>query len=248
MNNNFSFLSQIQLLDNSPTTRRRFGEKNPTNGAHLRVFSDGYIYPSQEFVDKYNLEYTNKDGAVSNGIDFTPSNKWGAYPEGNPNVLFFSIVRKDQPKVDLFSSTNYNEDGTPKASVMDQGTPTAGLKLIELLQETYGIEDLFANNSSIDLMIVEDAGINSPDNIYFLPKVITRGEKKGQWTSIRRENTTLYPVTIYTEEIPLPEIEDIADVEYLEDGDEEAFHEAIELHEAETVYEDTDDSTDEQNQ
>jgi hypothetical protein len=64
-----------------------------------------------------------------------------------------------------------------------------------MLESTYGVK-LFENSKYVDLVIVDSTAINQ--EIVFVPKMTVKGEHKGMMTTERRENVTLYPLAILT--------------------------------------------------
>lgn len=204
---NFDFLKNVQLSVPETKTERPGRTATPKNpeGLTLRVFANGKVYPSQELVDKFNLDYLRKDSVLSgNGLDVFKSTDWGMFPVDAPQkYIFIAPVLKDLPKVDLFGSVKYNEDGTPVNSVMEQGGGTFGEQLLEMISEVYGIT--LEKGSFLDLEIKADVVVKSPNDVYFIPKTITRGEKRGQVTVVRRENITVMPL------VPCAEITNILD-------------------------------------
>ena len=196
----YDFLKSLNLVD--PGRQRPTSEKNPI-GLRIRIFHNGKIYPSQQLVQKFDLEYKNKptegqegqEGQeetynYGNGFDIVDSTKWRPL-EDQMKMLLFSVVPKNQPKVDLFGSAIYNDDNTPKVSVMNQGTTSPSL-----LQFVKDIGWFTNDHSYCDLEVVIANPINTIDNIYYLPKTIEKGASAGQDTYVRRENITLYPVNI----------------------------------------------------
>ena len=196
-------------------------EKNPTNGADFRIMATGKIYPSQAFVDEFNLEYTPKDSnIISNGFDLFPSNQWSNYKNG-PDLLLGYAIRMDSPKVELFSGVRYNEDGLPINTVMEQGT-TLGDDTLELIATALGSVESDGGDTSawhnllvslatgeegiaryVDFYVVRNVGqaLTMPDGIYNIPKMIARGEKKGQVTTLRREKINILPLVIFSAEV-----------------------------------------------
>ena len=196
-------------------------EKNPTNGADFRIMATGKIYPSQAFVDEFSLEYTAKDSnVISNGFDLFPSNQWGNYKNG-PDLLMGYAIRQDLPKVELFSGVRYKKDGSPINLVMEQGT-TLGNDTLELIASALGSVESDGGDTSawhnllvslatgeegvaryVDFYVVRNVGtaLTMPDGIYNIPKMIVRGEKKGQITTVRREKINVLPIVIFTDEV-----------------------------------------------
>lgn len=230
---NFDFLKNVQLsVPETKTKSEKPGRtavtKNP-EGLTIRVFANGKIYPSQELVNKFDLEYKVYDSILKGfGLDVFKSTDWGMFPVDAPQkYIFIAPVLKDSPKVDLFGSVKYNEDGTPVNSVMEQGGGTFGEQLLEMILEVYGIT--LEKGSFLDLEVKADVVVKSPNDVYFIPKTVARGEKKGQITVIRRENITVMPL------VPCVEITNILD------NVEEVSDEEVQEQEVLEGYEITDD-------
>lgn len=130
------------------------------------------------------------------GLDVIDSNAWGAqYPASAPRCVFVGVVFKRLPKVDLFKQCRYSEDGSPIASVMDQGANTYGKEeLIPLIKEVYGVE--VAKDGYVDLEVVMTKNLKkiSPNGLFFIPKKITRGKDAGKADYVTRENIDIYPL------------------------------------------------------
>lgn len=204
-------------------------QRNP-EGLAIRVFRDGSVYPSQELVDKFNLEYGNKpngdEKATGNGFDVIDTALFPTFKAGK-RILIVNPVAKAQPKVDLFGSTTYNEDGTPKSSVLDQGNKTYGSKdLIPMIEEIYGIqfkkrvetegdgttlpEPTFTEGVEyVDMVLVANPATQQPwtlpagKTICYIPKKVSRGDDKGVVTTQRRETPFFYAF-IPKQEFPAP--------------------------------------------
>lgn len=204
---NFDFLKNTTLnaVEKTPaktSTTKTAVERNPTNGASLRLFKDGSVYPSQDAVNKYNLEYSNfvpnnntlgyEEYVTPNGFDVIDSRKWAQYPSNAQPVVFIAAVPKKSGLVDLFASAKL--EGT---SVMTQGSKTFGVELITMLQEVYNVE-LFTTQKYVDLIIVDNVELPSLDGIYNVPKTVAKGENKGMTTTKRRENITVNPLALFT--------------------------------------------------
>ena len=195
-----AFLKNVSLQSNSvvktPAARAKsVSDKNPTN-ADLRIFKNGAVYPSVALVGLFSLQYVAKNcEEKGNGFDvfkstaFLNTKHWPA----EHKVIFIASVPKSEPKVDLFGATVYDENDQPKSDVLTQGAVTAGVEILEMIKEVYGLE-IKEGESFIDLVIMKDVPFNTDDNIYFIPKTVSRGEKKGQTTLIRREDLTLFPL------------------------------------------------------
>lgn len=215
-----SFLKGITLKSNEEvkpafiTTKaaRPSIDRSPVN-ADLRVFKDGSIYPSKALVEKFNLEYVGKDHvyaegeAQANGFDIVSSKTFPNTSHLEASFLLIGVVAKSLPKVDVFGSTTYVSDkdvekdstlvlNAAKSSVLDQGANTFGKEvLIPMLKEVYGFE-FGENDKFVDLMIVSDQPLVTSDGNYFIPKRITRGEKKGQLDIVVRQNIDLFPLVL----------------------------------------------------
>lgn len=212
---NFDFLKAVTINKvEEPIKQTSKGrvaqEKNPQSGLTLRLFKDGSIYPSQELVDTYNLEYTkDKSG---NGFDIFSSSNWNQYPKDAENVVFITATSKSNARVDLFSIAR-TVNGV-LTSIMNQGSKTFGLELIPMLESTYGVS-LFSDKKYVDLQVVEDVAINQ--DIVYVPKMVNKGEHKGAMTTERRENVVLHPLAIISndskEELKVEELETVNEEE-----------------------------------
>ena len=205
MNFNFDFLKNVTLTvpETSAKTTSKV-DKNPT-GMKLRVYASGKVYPSQELVDSLSLEYRDKEAPVSgNGLDVFKSIDWGMFPQiPGQDFIFVCAVPKSSAKVDMFGQVGYSEDGTPKVSVMEQGGGTFGKELVDMIESVYGI--IIEKGQFIDLELKTDVVIKSPNDVYFIPKTVARGEKKGEITVIRREYVNVMPL------VPVVELETVQD-------------------------------------
>lgn len=182
----YSFLENLTLID---TGRMRTPkEKNPI-GMAVRVYANGEVYPSTELVKKYDLEFVNKDSTEkSNGIDVVDSLEWEPLA-AQPRMILFGISPKNRPKVDLFGTCRYNPDETPKSSVLTQGSTSD--TLLELVRS---LGFLSNDQKYVDLVLLEQYPVTIKDGLAFIPKVVERGERKGEKTYERREGVTFYPV------------------------------------------------------
>ncbi len=217
------FLSQVTVEDVKDSPRSGGGgprkERNPS-GLAIRLFYDGSIYPSQDLTDQFGLEYVGKDMTSEDadsletgyGLDIFSSEDYANFklPAGK-KVILANFAKKTEPKVDVFGQTGYDEEGSPLASVMDQGAKTFGKgELIAMVEDVYGIKlakEGEGTVKSIDLVFVGNpndegnpwpAGKNGK-GLAFLPKAVSRGKDKGAMTSQRRENAKLFvlaPATV----------------------------------------------------
>lgn len=229
-----AFLQNIQVVaDERP--RKSGGSRkewNPTEGLTIRLWKNGEVYPSQELVDQFELEYKNrlsdeevaaiKAGTMNkpfpgNAFDVADTADFPAF-QSPDRLLIINVVPKDTAKVDLFGSVGYKETMEPLMSVMDQGAATFGKdSLIPMIQEIYGIE-LTEENPFIDLVFVGKNGPEKPEpfrmpagkTLAFFPKKVARGEKKGTLTVERRENPEIYVLypkqLLQDEEAPAEEV------------------------------------------
>lgn len=197
------FLATATINDMAEKTVVRKGgprkQRNP-EGLAIRVFHDGSVYPSQELVDKFNLEYAAKDSDDSNnGFDIIDIALYPTFQLGK-RILIISPVSRKNGKVDLFGSTTYNEDGSPKTSVLEQGSKTFGMDdLIPAIQEIYNISmDKESGVEFVDLVLVANPATGEPwtlpqgKTITYIPKKVSRGAAKGTVSTIRRENPLFY--------------------------------------------------------
>lgn len=233
----------------------------------IRLFYDGSVFPSTALVDRFNLEYATREvdntplepivaggeaqgvGApepakvrykdvTGNGFDVADTNEFKSFVSPQ-RLLVVAVTPKAELKVDLFSSTGYEEDNTPSSSVLTQGSATFGKSvMIPMVEEVYGLKFKVAGKSAkpakldekgnviseevpaveeipglefVDLALLgsegteASAGFRLPEtkNIAFLPKRVSRGDKRGESTVARRENPELFvlmPISMVDEE------------------------------------------------
>lgn len=253
-----SFLKNIQVVAEEAKPRKAGGgsrkEWNPTGGMTIRVWKNGAIFPSQDLVDKFELEYrkqlseeelealkeSKRQPDMGNGFDVADSQDFPTF-KTPVRVLIISPVAKTEGKVDLFGSVAYRKiddeegkAGEPLVSVMDQGTTTFGKDfLIPSIEEIYGITfykpaipakpaveakpaegvepEIKARPATeevpevpgaeyVDLVLIGQDGTEDSEPwtleegkaVAFLPKRVSRGEKRGDMTVVRRENPKMY--------------------------------------------------------
>lgn len=177
----FNFLKEIKLVNYTPAEKGKTS-KNPT-GLALRIYANGKAYPSLDLVKEFNLEY----GENTYGLDIFDAHSWGLYPKDQPNVMFVTPVKRSEPKIDLFGTRRSEE-----TSVVDQG-PNADW-VIEMASRVVGHP--LDGIEYIDLVLDTTVPVVTPDNIYYIPKTVARGEKKGTVTVVRRENLHLFPAEV----------------------------------------------------
>jgi hypothetical protein len=181
----YNFLRNITLVDTGRLRAPK--EKNPT-GLAVRIFSTGEVYPSQELVNKYNLEYLKKGVESNFGIDIVDSINWT--PTATfPRMILFGFTPKKEAKVDLFGSCRWDDNDLPKSTVTSQGSKSE--VLLDLVRAMGYLND---DQKYVDLQLVEEFPIKTENGISYIPKVMERGDKKGEQTYERRENVTFYPV------------------------------------------------------
>jgi hypothetical protein len=195
-------------------------EWNPTT-ADIRIWGDGSVYPSQALVTKYGLDFTArildeatgkwKNEAGGFGFDVFDTKNYAAIQ--NARFVAIAAAPRSEGRIDLFGSCSYHSQkdalegtlpegakvGEPVTSVFDQGSNTFGKGLLVLLNEAYGVT--LNEEGFIDLEIkgVPDANgveqpFRNPNNspIYMIPKVVSKGDKAGEPTYVRRENAEIW--------------------------------------------------------
>jgi hypothetical protein len=226
------FLKQVQVTAPEVEIRKASGprkQRNPEN-ADIRLFSDGSVYPSAMLAEKFRLEYGNKptekgQSLTGYGFDVIDSEEFKQYLNTPVRCIWVSPVPRSEGKIDMFASTSYNEDGTPKSSVLDQGTVTFGRNtLIPMIESAYGItlnEETkeFSNGKRyVDFILAgpdKDTPFTLPPGktLAFVPKAKERGEEKGMATVVRRENPEfwcLYPAPETAVEAVAADVEEVS--------------------------------------
>lgn len=223
------FLTDFKLkpVDQVAPVKKKKVVKLPTT-ADLRVYSTGKIYPSAAFATANELEYQDReelpDGKFDikgNGVDIWSSKDWSMVQGQLPqDLLFAAIVPKAMAKVDLWMSTNYNSDHTPKGSVYTQGAGTFGKNtLLPMLTEVYGID--WEKVDYVDLSMDEQT-LSVENGIYHIPKIVASGKSKGEATYIRRQHIEIHPLVV-------------SDTQYKEGGEQMDLFESKEADETPVV-------------
>jgi len=192
------FLKKASLAANEvvkPATARTTTAKARTpETADIRVFKDGSVFPSVALIKEFDLQYRAKDVEpkgngfdVFKSTDFPNTQHW---PKDN-RIIFIAAVDKAEGKLDLFGRTTYDETGAA-SDVLTQGATTFGKVLLEHIKEVYGEEP--NEHGFIDLVIARDNSFNTDNGKYYIPKVVSRGDSKGESTVVTRENLTLFPL------------------------------------------------------
>jgi len=220
---NLVFAEQPELTTKKVVLKK---DRNPEETfMGFRLWKDGTVYPSKALVDKLQLEYPNrlvqntpvmKDGVevkdaagnvvtkqtfnfadVRYGLDIIDSaNSAGLIPAGGPRFILVAVTPKTEPKVDLFASTVYNEDGTPKSSVMEQGAATYGKETLLPLMAEVGF--LPNEEGYMDFQIGVDMNLATrlKGGAFPVMKKVKRGAKEGSASYELREGVDLFPVII----------------------------------------------------
>ncbi len=206
------FLSNVVLNADASAPRRPKKERMPVN-AHLRIFKNGAVYPSQELIDLLGLEYVPQTQDAEgkwkepenpgNGFDVCLSSDFPAFSSPVP-VIVIATVSRIHSKISLFGSVSYVKEadaerklGEPLVTVGQQGSTTFGAEeLLPMLAEIYGVVP--GPEGYMDLNLVgKDAqpGVTNPwvfDRPVYVPKKVARGELKGQASTVRRENSKYF--------------------------------------------------------
>src|SRR6185369_15099771 len=144
MENQFDHLKDLVLEDTGDRKKKETKEESIRNmkGLTLRMYHNGEVYPSQELIDYFKLEYLGRHNEhVSYGLDVVDSTNWSPFKD-RPRTIFVGAVSKSEPKVDLFATTRYNELGNPISSVQLQGTRCYVLKdIAKTVQGWYPAEE-----------------------------------------------------------------------------------------------------------
>lgn len=194
----FAFLSNFTLGEDVKDVKKSNSggpkKQRTPDTADIRVFSTGAVYPSVALVAKFDLEYRNKGvEAAGNGFDVFQSKDWAITAAIPEKFLIIGAVPKNLAKVDLFSKTTYKDDA-PVSSVLEQGAPTFGKTLLTYLEETYGATP--NEDGYIDLVIIDAHQLKTSNDVYNIPKTVSRGEKAGESTYERRESIAYYPLAV----------------------------------------------------
>lgn len=187
-------MSKFDVLKNAVFTDQKAkvkvtAGKNPT-GLALRIYANGDVYPSQQLIDQFDLNYYNQDSQSGTGFDVIDSKNWEP-TKAFDRMIIFGVVPKHEPKIDLFNRVKFNDNGTPVSNVFDQGSPSP--KLLNLVQDLGLLKE---GDKFVDLQIFTDFPITMEDGIALVPKELAKGGKKGTPSYQRRENVVFYPVDV----------------------------------------------------
>jgi hypothetical protein len=156
------------------------------------LYNNGEVYPSADLVALGNLEYQPKNAEnAGNGLDVVDSTDWTPL-QNHPRTILIGFTNRNNAKVDLFATTKYN-DVTPKSSVLTQGVQSEMLLNIARSMGWFGSGT--TEPKYVDLQVLTQYPVKTKDGIAYIPKVVERGDRKGDKTYERRENQTFYPIT-----------------------------------------------------
>lgn len=201
-------------------------EWNPTYSSTIRLWKDGSVFPSQDLIDRFDLEYKDRPTSESdttapedgqkwkqpgNALDIIDSSEFPVFKTPR-RIILANIVAKAEGKADLFSACEWDAvSGKPTSSVISQGANTYGKnELLPMLKTVYDIT-LDDSRPYVDLVFIGKHGAElKPDSFFslpegkkvaFIPKKVSRGDKKGTPTVVRREDPWLYIL------LPLEEVD-----------------------------------------
>ena len=227
-----SFLKNVEVKEVAVKAKadRVKLDKFPIEGASFRVYKNGRIFTAPVVAGKYALEFSAKeevvipgkdsDGdkikevATGNGLDIFSSENWQMIATPSP-MLFVAVVPRDgNPKIDIYGSTTYEDDGTAKRSIESNTVSTFAKEyLIPQLETLYGIN--FEEVDFVDLIMNTEYAIEAPktkngDRMYSIPKTVSRGDNKGDLVFLTRKNISVFPLTVF-EGIAEPEGEEVVE-------------------------------------
>ena len=171
---NLDFLSNLEV-----TTADEFAAKKKVTGisqipleGDFRVMRNGSVIFSEAFRAQVD----------NNWLDIVFSKEWLQYPPNQPAVAFISITA---------------EDNRAKADIKQEGK-IAYIKerFLALSTELWGID--WENLSFVDFKL-ESPEVIVP--VCLVPKVVQRGEKKGEPDYAKRENAKLIPIVPIISEV-----------------------------------------------
>ncbi len=184
-----SFLNDVTIPDGKkgPSGGGKKVESQPTKG-DIKIFKNGRIFYSDDLKAK----------VADGGVDFIDSSKWtilkDVMPEGK-HIMFICITPKyKDEKGEVDKSTNLKL--AAKVDVKKEGKIVAVTNdIIPSLEALYNLEEEFG---STELSIVWNQPFTNKNGIYNIPKIVSGGDRKGEPTTVRRENVIFYPV-VFTE-------------------------------------------------
>lgn len=214
-----SFLKNVEVKEVAVKAKaeRVKLDKSPIPGANFRVYKNGRIFTSEGTATEYHLEFgpkeeiivpgkdssedKTKEVAAGCGLDIFSSENWQMIAVPQP-MLFIAIVpRNGNPKIDVYGSSSYDDDGVPKRSIHSNTVSSFGKDwLVPQLEVLYGID--FEEVDYVDLVMNTEYGIEAPktpngDRMYSIPKTVSRGDNKGDLVFLTRKNVLVYPLTVF---------------------------------------------------
>lgn len=168
----------IKAAKKKGTGGGRKKEWNPTHPYSIRLHKDGSVFPSEDLVELFDLEYRARPIATAevngvseeeaqkatkwiqpgNAFDVFDSSEFPAFKSPQRFILA-NVVGKSAGKADLFASVTWNtETGEPENSVLEQGAATFGKSdLLGFVKDIYGIE-LNEDLPYVDLVLLDSKG------------------------------------------------------------------------------------------
>lgn len=221
MTMDLSFLKNVEIKEVAIKAKaeRIKLNKEPVPGASFRVYKNGRIFTADSVATEHELEFTpkkeivipgkkndendTKDIVTGNGLDIFSSENWQMIATPEPMLFVAVVPRNDNPKIDVYGSTSYEEDGTPKRSIHSNTVSSFGKDvLVPLLESLYGIN--FEEVDFIDLIMNTEYSVKAPRGVFSIPKTVSRGKNKGDLVFLTRKNITVFPLTVF-EGVPEPE-------------------------------------------
>jgi hypothetical protein len=223
-----SFLKTVEVKEVAAKAKasRISVAKTPVEGASFRVYKTGKIFTAEVIAKDWNLEFSSKEEVeeggdlviAGNGLDIFQSVDWQMITVPTPMLFVAVVPRHKNSKIDVYGSTTYNEDGSPKRSISSNTVSAFGKDfLIPALESIYGVN--FEEVDYVDLVMQTEFPIVSPNNMYAIPKTVSRGENKGDLVYLTRKNINVFPLTVW-------EAPDVLQVD-LEDSIEEVEKEKL---------------------
>ena len=213
-----SFMKNVEVKEVAAKAKvsRITLEKTPVDGADFRVYKNGRMFCHPDTAKKYDLEFGSKkiiiikgkDGEEDTTKEATSGNALDIFSSADFTmvdleqvVIFVGITpREGAKKLDMYGYTSYNEDGSPKRSVDANSASSFGTNsLVPMLEEIYAVD--FEDKDFVDLVMVTEYQIKSPNSIYAIPKVSSRGDNKGTPMLEARKDILVYPLTVF--ELPV---------------------------------------------
>lgn len=183
----------------------------PTD-ADFRVYKyNGKMFPSKEIVEHLkdfrmtisgtdmevpvDLEYSHRDDNTF-GIDVIDMRK--LLRNEKAKFMAFGLTPRNEPKLDVFRSTKYDENDKAKSSIFTQGNSND--YLLEVIESVYG-DDVWLDEEGnekeyIELNLRFDREVPKPQNGKFM---LLKETRKGDDTIMKpvyRKNTLIFAVEI----------------------------------------------------